>query len=509
MSIRPLFKATDEELIRKIHRVENFDTLADLLELNAHGLKRMLNEIFYKEKHYKEFFIKKRSGGERQILAPDQKLKMIQRRIAYVLSLLYLGRPSVHGFRRGKNIITNAEKHVRRKVLLNIDLENFFPTIHFGRIRGILQTRPYGLSKESATIIAGFSCYKSKLPQGAPTSPIVSNIICSKLDYDLQQLAFNEYCTYSRYADDIVFSTNARNGFSQNILEGGASEWKTGLKLNDIIIENGFIINHQKTRVRFCTERQEVTGLVVNKFPNIKREFVREIRMMLHIWKKFELKAANKKYMDLCGKNFYHSLKGKINFLKLIKTKENSTYKVLAEKFNSLAKKQIFEVVEVKDWPEGEHFRTGEPYRGTLFLERLFDLAEKEIFILDNYLTGKIIGLLEKPLNINSSMSVKLLISKKSSQYQECVDELKNLISLHPEIKIDCRKSLLGSGKSKTHDRYLIIDDIEIYHSGHSLAQLGKASSSITRMRELTKKNEALTDLKSQFNTAEIINLST
>ena len=509
MSIRPWFKTTDEELIKKFHKVENFDTLADLLELNTHGLKRMLNEIFNKEKHYEEFLIKKKSGGERQILAPDPKLKLIQRRIAYVLSLLYIGRSSVHGFRRGKNIVTNAEKHVRRKVLLNIDLENFFPTIHFGRIRGILQTRPYSLSKEGATIIAGFCCYKSKLPQGAPTSPIVSNMICSKLDYDLQKLAYDEHCTYSRYADDIVFSTAARNGFSQNMLEGGASEWKAGLELNEFIAENGFIINCQKTRVRFYTERQEVTGLVVNKFPNVKREFVREIRMMLHIWKKFGLEAANRKYMDLCSKDFYHSLNGKINFLKLIKTKENNTYKVLAEKFNGLAKKPIFEIVKVKSWPEGEHFPAGELYRGAIFIQTLFSLAEKEIFILDNYLTGKIIGLLEKRLNENPLISVKLLISDESSKkYEECVVELKKLINIHSEMQIECRKNLRNSaGKLKAHGRYLAIDS-EVYHSDHCFAQLGEASSSVMRMSEITKK-EALDDLKSQFDKAEIINLST
>ena len=509
MSVRPLFKATDEELIRKIHGVENFDALADLFELNVHGLKRMLSEIFYKEKHYKEFFIKKRSGGERQILAPDPKLKLIQRRIAYVLSLLYLGRSSVHGFRRGKNIITNAEKHVRRKVLLNIDLENFFPTIHFGRIRGILQARPYSLSKKTAAIIAGFCCYKRKLPQGAPTSPIISNIICSKLDHDLQQLAYNEHCTYSRYADDIVFSTNTRNRFSQNMLEGGASEWKAGLKLNDIIVENGFIINHQKTRVRFYTERQEVTGLIVNKFPNIKREFVREIRMMLHIWKKFGLEAANEKHMNSCGKNFYHSLSGKINFLKLVRTKENNTYNILAKKFNSLAKKPIFEIVKVKNWPEGEHFPAGAPYSGTVFIQTLFSLAEKEIFILDNYLTGKIIGFLEKRLNENPLISIKLLISEKNvKKYRECVDELKKLMNMHPKMQIDCRKHLVNkAGKIKAHDRYLVLDS-KVYHFGHSLSELGITSSSVDKMSELAKK-EALNDLKFQFDTAKIINLST
>ncbi len=510
MSIRPLFKANDQKLIEKFHNVENFNTLADLVEFNAHGLKRILSEIRHQEKHYNEFFIKKKSGGERQILAPDHKLKLIQRRLAYVLSLLYMGRISVHGFRRGKSIITNAERHVRRKALLNLDLENFFPTIHFGRIRGILQTHPYNLSKAGSTIIAGFCCYKSRLPQGAPTSPIVSNMICSKLDYELQKFAYEEHCVYSRYADDIVFSTNARNGFSQNMLEGGASEWKIGPKLQEIINKNGFFVNQKKTRVRFYTERQEVTGLIVNAFPNIKREFVREVRIMLHMWKKFGIKKASERYQDMYGNDFYKSLQGKINFIKLVKTERNNTYKVLAEKFNKEAGAQIFKIVAVKNWPRSKHFAVGDLFSGLEFLKEIFSLAEKEIFISDNYLMRNVVSLLEKIIVKDPLIEIKLLISSQNPQkYKDCIDSLKEMIALHKEAKIDCRKSLRNPiKKQKFHDRYVIIDNVEIYHSGHSLGELGKSSSNINQILEQTTKKETYDDLRYQFDNSEKIILS-
>ena len=508
MHMRPSFKATDDELIEKFHRVSNFGTLADLLEFNAYALERIFGETRYQEKHYTEFFINKKSGEKRQILSPKYKLKFIQRRLAHVLSLIYIGRASVHGFRQGKSIITNAEKHIRHKALLNIDLKDFFPTIHFGRIRGILQAFPYGLSKNGATIIAGFCCHKGVLPQGAPTSPIISNMICSKLDYQLQHFAYEEHCIYSRYADDLVFSTNNRNGFSQNMLEGGASEWIAGPKLNEIVVGNGFEINPNKTRIRFYTERQEVTGLIVNKFPNVKREFIKEVRMMLHIWKKFGIKNASAQYQNKYCTDFYESLKGKINFIKQIKTKGDNTYRILAEKFNSLAEKKIFEIIPIKNWPEEEHFVRGELYKGLNFLETIFLCATREIFIIDNYLKGTIVSLLESILSKNKLINFKLLISQENKKkYEDCIGELKKLINLHPEIQIDCRESLKDKGRFESHDRYIIIDEVEIYHSGHSLGQLGEASSSIIRMRALTKKKKVLDDLKSQFDNAQKVTL--
>jgi RNA-directed DNA polymerase len=511
MHKRPLFKATDVELVEKFHKVKDFETLADLLEFNAKGLERMLTEIKRQEKHYKEFYIKKKSGEDRQILVPDYKLMLVQRRLAHILSLIYIGRASVNGFRQGKSIITNAERHIRRKALLNIDLKDFFPTIHFGRIRGILQVFPYKLPKNGATIIAGFCCYKSRLPQGAPTSPVISNIICSKLDYDLQQLSYEEHCTYSRYVDDITFSTTSRNGFSQNMFGGGPSGWAIGEKLNEIIARNGFNINPRKTRMRFLTERQEVTGLVVNKFPNIKRGFVKEVRMMLHIWKKFGIEMASEYYATKHWSDFYESLRGKINFIKLIKTKRDSTYRNLAEKFNVLNGQTVFEIVPIKNWPEEGHFKEGSLYKATEFLSAVFDCAEQEIFILDNYFMGSIVSLLEKIFLKNNSINFKILISKRNQEkYKECIVVLKQVVELHPKIKIDCRESLPVKEKKsfRLHDRYIIIDEAEVYHSGHSFGQLGQiSSSSIIRMRAPSERKDVLDDLKSQFDDAKKISL--
>lgn len=483
MTKKPKFKSTDNELMKKFHEVDDFETLGNLLELNPFGLKRIFYEIRRQEKHYHEFSIEKKGGGIRQIFAPDYPLKAIQRRISYVLSLIYLDRPSVHGFIKGKNIITNAEQHTRKRLLLNIDLENFFPTIHFGRVRGRLESNPYNLTRSGATIIAGLCCYKSKLPQGGPTSPIISNMICSGLDYELQLFANNEHCTYSRYADDLVFSTT-RGSFSPDMMEN----------LNAIINKHGFKINEKKTRSRFLTERQEVTGLVVNKFVNIKREFIKEVRIMLHIWNKFGLENARGRHAVAKGNDFYEVLRGKINFIKQVKSKTHSTYSVLAKKFNTLAKEPIFEIVPIKNWPEDEYFSAGEMFKGINFIREILSRAETEIFILDNYLDAKIIGLIEERIIKNPGLSIKLFITKENkNRYNECVLRLKEFVANHPQIIVDCRKGQLRKW-GKLHGRYIIIDGTEIYGSGSSFGQLGEKADRIARLHDENEKKRTLAD---------------
>jgi RNA-directed DNA polymerase len=114
-----------------------------------------------------------------------------------------------HGFKRGRSIITNATKHRKRRYVLNIDLQDFFGTINFGRVRGFfLKDRNFALHPDAATVLAQIACHQNSLPQGSPCSPVISNLIGHVLDIHLGKLAFHNGCTYSRYADDITFSTN-------------------------------------------------------------------------------------------------------------------------------------------------------------------------------------------------------------------------------------------------------------------------------------------------------------
>lgn len=512
-----LFKANDKELVLKFHEVEDIISFADLLEVDFLDLQKMFYGLRSKDSNfYNEFSIKKKSGGERKILAPNFRLKYVQRKLAYVLSLIYLGRPSVHGFRQGKNIVTNAESHVNKKSVFNIDLEDFFPTIHFGRVRGILKVHPYNLSAVGAKFVAGICCYKGKLPQGAPTSPIVSNMICSKLDHDLQALAIEEKCTYSRYADDITFSTTKRN-FSEKIFKMESNVIKAGSKLTDIIISNVFKINNKKLRIRYCTDRQEVTGLIVNEFPNVKRTLIKQVRIMLHIWRKFGLDDANKQYNKKYNlrnsgssnkdSNFYEVLHGKINFIKLVKTERNRTYQNLAKKFNDLAGKPIFKIIPLKDLIDEEHVRAGNRYLGTRLLNSIFSNSEHEIFILDNFFGEDVLGLLEDQIKRIPEIKIKILTSKQNSiKFKSLIDALKLLVNLYPTINIDCREGVFGE-LGRLHDRFIVIDNEEVFQSGCSLDELGKKTARISRMRTQTIKKEALIDFDDLFNQANKVNL--
>jgi RNA-directed DNA polymerase len=149
--------------------------LSDLLDLNYS--KQFIYYVYRKPfaNQYKKFKIPKKRGGERQISAPVTPLKLIQQKLLPYLEELYRIRPPVHGYVRGRSIISGAQKHLRKRLVLNVDLENFFDSINFGRVWGMLISKPYMLSHEVATAIARIVCLDNKLPQGAPTSPIISN----------------------------------------------------------------------------------------------------------------------------------------------------------------------------------------------------------------------------------------------------------------------------------------------------------------------------------------------
>ena len=202
---------------------------------NANGLHGIAHLIGFKPKNlayilygipdeykYSEFAIPKKSGGERSIRSPIPKLKHVQRRLAKRLSMCLAEIDELegvqrkctlsHGFRPNLGVATNAAPHVRRRWVFNIDLEDFFPSINFGRVRGyFIKNKHFALNEGSATILAQICCWRNELPQGAPTSPVISNLLASTLDIALNRLARRERCTYTRYADDITFSTNKKS----------------------------------------------------------------------------------------------------------------------------------------------------------------------------------------------------------------------------------------------------------------------------------------------------------
>ena len=276
------------DLFKKIREAQTLKDIADILGVQPKTVSYLLY-ILPESKKYHSFEIPKRNGGKWLINAPERRLKMVQRRLANVLygcvaeaeKCAPRRRPFSHGFARSRSIFTNASVHKNRRYVLNLDLEDFFPSLNFGRIRGFfIKDKRFELNEKVATVIAQIACHKNELPQGSPCSPIISNLLGHLLDVRLVRFARKYKCTYSRYADDITFSTNLRD-FPSALAEPIPEKpqyWQLGLPLMKEIQQAGFKVNNDKTRMQRRGSRQITTGLIVNKKVNIRSEYYRTAR---------------------------------------------------------------------------------------------------------------------------------------------------------------------------------------------------------------------------------------
>ena len=252
-----------------------------------------LSFVLYKQHpalKYDKFEIPKKDGGTREICAPLGPLKAIQRELAMLLNecraeILEATKraPLSHGFREDLSIITNAHNHTARRYVLNVDLANFFPTFNFGRVRGFfLKDKDFELNEKVATVLAQIACFENSLPQGSPCSPVIADMVAHVLDARLVGLAKKAKVTYTRYADDLSFSTNQKNfpeGLAK-ISSAGSGVWVAGDGLVKRIEASGFKINPVKTRMQFRGSRQVVTGLTVNAKVNVSQRYWRGVRSM-------------------------------------------------------------------------------------------------------------------------------------------------------------------------------------------------------------------------------------
>lgn len=302
--------------------------------------------------------LRKRNGSNRTIYAPYWPLKNIQSKILLILTDIYRPSNRVNGFVKGRGIRENARPHVGKRILLNVDIKDFFESINFGRIRGRLMSPPYSLSNEISTTIARLCTIDGILPTGAPTSPILSNMICSKLDYELTKLGRKYGCFYTRYADDITFSTNGRRmpiGLATIV----AGKVILGPEISDIIIGNGFELNPEKTRLLFEFDRQEVCGVTCNEKLNVRRPFLRDLRGMLHAWRKFGREKAEtvwrEKYNFRAAQGFEASAKGKIQHLIHIRGPRDKVVSAVVDQYNEMPDRQLKRILyEAYVSPESE-----------------------------------------------------------------------------------------------------------------------------------------------------------
>lgn len=305
------------------------------------------NNAFHR---YKHFEIRKKTGGARLITSPrNQSFMLILRYVNDILKALYTPSEFAMGFAEGRSVVTNASIHIGQNYIFNIDLKDFFSSIEQARVWKRLQLEPIGLKRPLASIIAGLCSMKVKdeegkaryiLPQGAPTSPIITNMICDTLDRRLAGLAKRFGLRYSRYADDISFSS------MHNVYHAGG-EFRT--ELVRIIESQGFKINSKKTRQQKVGGHQEVTGIVVSDKLNVTQRYVRDIRNILYIWDRYGYNTAFNKFypkyqvekghVKKSNPDMVNVLDGKLLYLKMVKGEDDNTYRRLRCKFEKLAKK--------------------------------------------------------------------------------------------------------------------------------------------------------------------------
>lgn len=203
-------------IMKKICDIKTRNELADFLKIPRQKFTQILYSV-YPNNCYTTFEIPKKKGGTRNISAPNDVLKEIQQRIATALidyrqALIAdncISTNASHAFEKGKSIISNARIHRNKRFVLNIDLRDFFDCFHFGRVCGYFEKNKFFmLTHEVAVILAQLSCYQGKLPQGAPTSPVITNFMCQILDLKVINLSKKYKLNYTRYADDLTFSTN-------------------------------------------------------------------------------------------------------------------------------------------------------------------------------------------------------------------------------------------------------------------------------------------------------------
>lgn len=408
----------------------------ELKHLNYHTNQNIQNR-------YKTFIIKKKSGAERTIHSPSKGLKSIQTSLNLILQNIYDVNAAATGFIPGKSIRDNAIVHAGSNYIYNIDLKDFFSSIDQARIWGRLRKPPFNLNAENdrleiANIIAAICCHEIKverldetnkwcvmkkkvLPQGAPTSPTTANIICQQLDFYLTAVAKRFGLKYTRYADDITFSS------MHNVYSKKGEFIK---ELNRIILSQNFTIKESKTRLQKQGYKQEVTGLIVNNKVNVKSQYIKQLRQWLFYWEAYGQTKANLYYSAQYIREKGHIKKkcpdisivilGKLNFLKMVKGEENETYLLLQERYDHLVNKEtsIFETIKTSGLEE-LNFK---PVDTVKFLK---------YFKYDNEYSFK--ELVHKPIE-ESNFNYLEIVKKSAKQFLEIVKTKDGKINMPKKV---------------------------------------------------------------------------
>ena len=290
-------------------------------------------------RNYVHFQMAKKTGGFREISAPKPQLKRLQYWILENILNKIAVSDEAHGFVTQRSIVSNATPHIGKAVVINFDLENFFPTLNYARVKGFFKS--LGYSAEVATILAMLTTEAEQkevlldgerlflytgqryLPQGSPASPMISNLVCRKLDKRMSGIAKSLEFTYTRYADDMTFSSDSYEKINKMLY------WVKG-----IVKEEGFVLHPKKTKIMKKGARHEVTGVVVNEKLSINAKELKKFRALLY---QIEQSGLEGKSWQGKSENLMASVWGYANFIKMVDAKKGAKYmaqvKALLEKY--------------------------------------------------------------------------------------------------------------------------------------------------------------------------------
>ncbi len=297
---KPEYGEINEWNDKKVPVLRDYKHVIDMLDL--HNID---------ENAYHSFSLYK-GEKERKILAPSLNLKERQRWILENILEKIPVEDCVHGFVKGKSIKTNAECHVGKKEIMCLDIENFFPSIGSDRVAAVFKN--VGYSQEVVEVLTRICIFEGELPQGAPTSPYLSNIVFSNIDKLLLDYAQKNNLIYTRYADDLTFSTD------------DADIEKHFEAIEKIILENNFVLNESKIHIMKDKYRKIVTGLLVNDRVRIPASYKRKLRQEIYYCNKYGIDQHLRAIGRECAVNFKDYLYGKAYFINMVEREEGEKF---------------------------------------------------------------------------------------------------------------------------------------------------------------------------------------
>jgi len=304
---------------------------------NEQGLARLLNTdqrnllLLAKQPKYQVFTVPKRGGGKRNIENPDFDLKNMQSRLnKYLQSTYYFEKSTAaYGFianardeRTRRDIITNAQQHLGKPYLVNIDLKDFFHSVKYKKVEGVFSSKPFFFETKLTRLLTQLTTYNRHLPMGTPTSPVLSNFACLTLDDNLLELSKQEEWKFTRYADDMSFSSD--KPITDEHLE----------KVNQLIEQEGFKMNTRKLKRYGKEDDKEVTGLLLTDRVELNRHFIPELEKELEQLKEvMEIQNLHGNLRTYWVEQFKNRVRGKINFVGYVMGRNYPDYSVLNHQF--------------------------------------------------------------------------------------------------------------------------------------------------------------------------------